>query len=562
MYQLRLFCVLLLLPGCSEDETSVSDGFLGDGPTLDSSTASGDAAPAGDGALAIDASPPRPDFALPAGAWQSKIVFHDKTGTLVYKSDADGNRIPDFSHAGYGGGGVPLPKAPVKKTVKPGSGDDGAAIQAALDAVAELPLQNGLRGAVLLEKGEYQLKGTLYIKASGVVLRGAGNGSSKSDTVIRRTGTGTDPVIVVGGGSSTKWKGQVSGTKTNITSKLVKVGERSFEVADASKLKVGDNIVIHHPCTDKWIKAVKAGGLPEIGNEAWKVDELPIVYNRFIEKIQGDTVTVDAPVFAHLDASLSQSYVYKYDRKGLVENVGLESLRVLIDTKGSSSEDHSHHAIQYVRVEDAWASKVTVIHYAYSGFRLSTATRVTLESCEALDPHSVVTGMRRYSFHMGGAQLVLVRDCLATSARHPFVTNGTTYDSGNVYLNCTSKGLLSDDGPHRRWATGILWDGIVQTDLKRSRAFAVENRSDWGTGHGWAGSNCVVWNYKAGTYQGKKGQVVVQRPPLGQNYAIGCDGAVDGKGKHDLPAGHIEGTSKPNLFPPSLYLEQLKQRLP
>ena len=43
----------------------------------------------------------------------------------------------DFSHAGYGGGGVRIPDVPAAVTVRPGGGDDGARIQAALDRVED-----------------------------------------------------------------------------------------------------------------------------------------------------------------------------------------------------------------------------------------------------------------------------------------------------------------------------------------------------------------------------------------------------------------------------------------
>src|SRR5687768_9169572 len=39
-----------------------------------------------------------------AHAWTSSMVQVDAQGRLSYPSDASGNRIPDFSHAGYKGG--------------------------------------------------------------------------------------------------------------------------------------------------------------------------------------------------------------------------------------------------------------------------------------------------------------------------------------------------------------------------------------------------------------------------------------------------------------------------
>src|SRR5687767_14222731 len=70
----------------------------------------------------------------------SEWVYPGPKGKLVYKTTPGGDRIMDFSHAGYMGGGVALPTVPVKRTVKPSGGeDDVTAIQAAIDEVSALP---------------------------------------------------------------------------------------------------------------------------------------------------------------------------------------------------------------------------------------------------------------------------------------------------------------------------------------------------------------------------------------------------------------------------------------
>ncbi len=44
-------------------------------------------------------------------------------GKLIYASTEQGDRVPDFSSAGYAGGGVAWPQAPVRVAVGPVSGD-------------------------------------------------------------------------------------------------------------------------------------------------------------------------------------------------------------------------------------------------------------------------------------------------------------------------------------------------------------------------------------------------------------------------------------------------------
>jgi len=93
-------------------------------------------------------------------------------GRLVYVSDEQGNTIPDFSHAGYEGGGKPLPTVPIKETVWPVAGDNTSNLQSAIDRVSALPRdKNGFRGALLIKMGYYKLGTPLKIAASGVAQR-------------------------------------------------------------------------------------------------------------------------------------------------------------------------------------------------------------------------------------------------------------------------------------------------------------------------------------------------------------------------------------------------------
>src|SRR5690242_8700230 len=88
-------------------------------------------------------------------------------GKLAYRTDGLGNRVMDFSSAGYRQGGVALPVVPAVVTLAPGGGDDTAAIQQALDATGALPRE--ARGAVVLGPGTFTISSTLTIAASGVV---------------------------------------------------------------------------------------------------------------------------------------------------------------------------------------------------------------------------------------------------------------------------------------------------------------------------------------------------------------------------------------------------------
>jgi hypothetical protein len=175
---------------------------------------------------------------------------------LVYVTDDQGNQIPDFSNVGYMSGIVDIPDVPVQGVLDPDptSDDDGARIQAAIDQVSELPLdENGFRGSVLLSAGEYRIGGTLYIRASGVILRGEGQDLT-TGTVLRATGVrpaaDVSPMIVVQGSGSRQ---KVPGTEHNIVDDYVPVGARSFAVDSTDGLSVGDTVIVHRPGPANWI---------------------------------------------------------------------------------------------------------------------------------------------------------------------------------------------------------------------------------------------------------------------------------------------------------------------
>lgn len=510
-------------------------------------------------------------------SWQSEIVHFGTDGKLEYIRDSEGNWIPDFSHAGYKGGGVAIPTIPVVKTVSPIPGDNTAYVQAAIDSVSgTTPDADGFRGAILLRPGIYEIAGTLKLKDDGVILRGSGDGADPANNTILYATGDTPPqrtVLVAGGGvMNDRWKEQVSGTKTDIVTDSVLVGDREFEVASAASFSVGDNIIIYHPCTAEWLTAIDSGGTHwnESGAEPgvdlpWAVGSTPIVYNRRIMKIDGNRITIDAPVFNTLVRSLSQSYIYKYARTGLKMQIGVENLRIDIQTADETDENHAWQAVDLFQIEDAWVTNCTFLHFGQSGVRANTATRITVENCNALDPVSTIEGERRYNFNIYTAsQLILFKDCHATNGRHHYVSNGTSWTSGCVFLNCTGSGAYTSSEGHRQWSNGLLYDNYVELDGPRPglnpRLLGLYNRGNYGTSHGWAIAHSVAWNCNLAN-----GDLIVQKPPTAQNYAIGCFAknvvGVKPPAPFDEPEGYIEGTNRAGLQPPSLYLAQLSERL-
>ena len=188
-------------------------------------------------------------------------------------------------------------------------------------------------------------------------------------------------------------------------------------------------------------------------------------------------------------------------------------------------------------------------------------TRSTFEDCSAIDPVAIITGERMYNFNTYVySQLNLFRNNFANNGRHHYISNGTSTTSGNVFLRCISDAVNSVNEGHRQWTQGMLYDNHKETNLKRDFVLGLYNRVAMGTGHGWSAVHSVLWNCDVTSNYGKIG---LQKPPTGQNYAIGCQAkTITGRpiSNSNFPIGFVEGQNKPNLYPQSLYEAQLNAR--
>src|SRR5256885_16917308 len=78
-------------------------------------------------AAILNAAVPEWGFGQATSTW----VHYGEHGRLQYATDPQGNRIMDYSTAGYEGGGVALPHVPARATVKPSGGGETVAVQTA-----------------------------------------------------------------------------------------------------------------------------------------------------------------------------------------------------------------------------------------------------------------------------------------------------------------------------------------------------------------------------------------------------------------------------------------------
>ena len=499
-------------------------------------------------------------------------VYPGIDNKLVYIPDEQGNTIIDSSHAGYGGGGVAIPTVPVRETVWPVVGDNTENIQAAIDKLSSRPLDpGGFRGAVLLKAGYYRMATPVKIQASGVVLRGEGMGDT--GTILIGTGTGRTGAGGPGGGGGNQ------GTLVSRRRRVRRDDEGRHETDRHRRLRAGrcaqlqggistgfrpgDTVIVRRIGNQDWIDAVGMSG-PD-AQSRWR--PFNVEWDRVVLDVQGNTITVDAPITCAIEKRWGGGEVLKYEDTGRIEKVGVENLRAMSEfdpTKRTkeygnmdrpnyvaeeyyNDENHYRNFVIFDNTKHGWVRNATALHFVYSMVGTSRGAKwITVQDCVSRAPVSQRAGARRFTFALRG-QLALVQRCLSDEGRHSFMSGQPT-SSANVFLDCKATTPFSSSEPHEQWATGNLYDN-VQAPLT-ARFWKNINI-------GWAGANTVFWNCE--------GSFLVQKPPTAQNFSfghLGVNAVVFNIPLQDPTKenGHIESLDK-HVMPRSLYLTQLRERL-
>lgn len=493
---------------------------------------------------------------------ESSIIYENANGCLEYISDEKNNYIPDFSYAGYNYGATPLPDVPVIKTLDAINGDNTAHIQSALDSIATLEVQeNGFRGALLLNPGEYEIHGQLFIRKNGIVLRGTLNTENEGDSTVLR-GVGNIPLkrnlITLGGLEGLSWGKELTSISTIITSPFIPAGSRTVEVLSTDLFHIGDRVVIRHPSTDAWLNSINYGDTHV--DAPWMPGEIDLYYYRYITNIKPEEnkIQLDVPVYDHLNRDLSQSEIYTLNNRGVINNCGIENLNIFIETAGEFDEEHVWSAIKLEGVENCWVKEVNASHFGYAAVYTTLANKVTVKDCAGLEPHSLIEGSRRYNFAVNAfSNNILFENCIASWGRHSYISNGTSSVSGIVWHNGQTFYDLSASEGHRRWSQALLFDNITFIDPGSSTILlGLYNRGSYGTGHGWSSTHSVAWNVKMPFGR----DIVVQKPPDRQNYVIACAANITNVHAFVQPLGFNELTNMEPVIP-SLYEAQLDARL-
>ncbi len=484
-------------------------------------------------------------------------------GKLIYKTTPTGDHIMDFSSAGYMGGGVALPTAPVKRTVQPsGAADETARIQTALDEVAALPLQGNFRGAVLLAPGTFVCSNTIYIPTNGVVLRGSGSGAGGSTIRmaggrhnaisggVRRRGAPRAPIDE----EDLPIQGESAGAgNTFITDAYVPSGSSSFNVANAAGFAAGDTIEVRRPVTASWVKFMRMDNLTRDGKpQTWIRTGTAIPIVRTISSVSGNRITLEVPLSDSFDSRYLNppgTAVVKVRTPDRLTQIGIESLRIESPAQAVNHTQALYTAI-HINGEDCWARDL-VINETMNSVGLG-GRRITLQNVTVNRKALHQGASKPAEFAPNGDQILLDR-CHVNADNVWFAATGSAHSGPIVFLNCSFSGDGHIEG-HMRWSTGMLLDNCSLP----GGGIDFKNRGAMGSGHGWGIGWAVAWNCTAASF-------VVQQPPGAFNWAIGCIGkreflAQPFDSAPVLPEGTFDSFGSP-VAPQSLYLSQLAQRL-
>jgi len=489
-----------------------------------------------------------------------------QNGHLVYGTDAEHNRIPDFSTAGYEEGDAPIPDVPVKMRVE-ALGDNArdqdatARIQSAIEAMSQLPLdERGIRGALLLGPGTYRIAGTINLDVSGVVLRGSG--TDKDGTKLVALGL---PRALVRIGGTGVW--QENRSRRPILDDMVPVGAQTITVdAPDDFFKAGDHIIVQWNMTEAFIHMLGMDHIPprRDGGEVrqWPTN-MALRFDRRIVAMEkadkGYLLTLNAPITQRMPKE-DNPVVWKYDYPGRISQVGVENLRsdgaayrkapnynnpsIPHETDGSFFDSIFS---EFEAVENAWMRNVQLENYNNLVVVHQHGRAITIENVEGdhIDTPLKKSHAAPFAFEVDGQQVLMQHCNLTGRLNHVWATQARVAGP-NVFRDSWAKGSDLDAGAHQRWATGTLWE---QLTLKGK--YDDYNQWNLGSGHGWAGAYNVLWNSTVDDIQ-------VESPPGTYNWVIG----TKGRPMNPQPGTHGAYYQSPDapVEPASLYLEQLKER--
>ena len=447
----------------------------------------------------------------------------------------------DYSTCGYHASEQAIPDVKATVTVSWQAGDCAQLIQQAIDHVATLePDANGHRGAVVLGEGSFTISEPLRITASGIVLRGMG----RNKTTLIKQGVDRGAMIYLEVRGKRREVREVRKDTIRVTNETIAAGSCRLNVRGTT-LKPGERILIVRPCTEEWIRSLKmddfGGGLDYTG---WKPTDIDITWDRTVKAVDGNTITLDAPITTTISQDFGGAYILRNPHLSEITECGIEAMTLesAVNDLNNKDEDHCWDGISIDNARDCWVRMVNFRHLAGSAVNLQKQTsRITVEDCIASEPVSEIGGWRRQVFLTRGQQTLFQR-CVSRQGIHDFAA-GFCAAGPNAFVQCEGEASLGFSGSIGSWAAGLLFD-IVNIDGNDLR-FANLEQFQFGTG--WNTANSMFWQCTAST--------IACYSPDDDNKSSGhgCWGTLTGNGEWTSSNDHVS--------PRSLFYDQLEKRL-
>ena len=501
----------------------------------------------------------------PSGPWRSALYPADWTPGF---HDGEGRRLPDFSYAGYKyGDAVPVVAGPIFDVgaygaVGDGTTDDGPSIQAAIDAASK-------GGVVLFAAKTYRIATPVVVRASGVVLRGAGRGKTR----LFVDHVAASPAEYL------RFEGAEKLGPDDLLVADALDGDSSVVVTDPSSFKTGDEVAVGFVVSDAFVAAHGMTGVWSQFNGQWR----PFFHRRVVSvDAVARRVVLDVPL--RYDALVRDGASVRSET-GFLHDVGIEDLTLgdAGDYDRAWTRDRLH-ALSFHAVADAWAVRLDSaappwardeagvatdrFHFESGGVFVDLSARVTLRDLSFAGAQNRGSGGDGYLVELSRSNEVLVADAIVRRGRHNFIQNWDFGTSGCVFLRTTSQDGISMS------STG---DTLGLTGAREFHpSLAIENRSDdadpgdrsQGTtrglessGAGHAGTSNVFWNVRGtglvASKQFRLGYVIGTGPGLTVDTRVE---AITGAGTE--PEDWVEGRgAAATLEPASLYDDQRERRL-
>jgi len=415
----------------------------------------------------------------PAPLWQDYLTAKQTGQTPV---------LPDFSYAGYHWSEKEIPDISSKKHfnvddygAKPNDAlFDDEAIQKAIDAAEA----NEGGGVVFFSPGKYLVspeknsKRSIRISKSGIVLKGSGSGKEGTEIYQANMSVNTRQFMF-----------RPAEIKSARLTTIVKdAGRETFEieVANTTKLKVGQDVVIRHrseeftrlyfgnlPLKPEWTRQLG----PEGGMQIFEIHT--------ITKISGTKVTFKNPI--HLDIKMVKSASWELSEYRSIEECGIEDIRFSSNWKSYPEEfvhhkdeihDYAYEAVGMELVKNSWVRNCEFVDlnegiYIRSGYQVSV-----------LNTH--FRGKKGHaSVHARTGYGVLIKNCTFNNAQHHGA--GTGYSAvGTVITQCTL-GMDQNIDIHSGQPFATLYDDI--------EGGVFYNLGGPEQGHPHHGRHLVLWNF-------------------------------------------------------------------